>query len=364
MKDFVYNAQPAHVLFGSGAREGLSEEVARLELRHVLILCTPRSRALAEEMRQQLGNTCAGIFDGAVMHTPVAVTDEAMQLIDKWQIDGVVSLGGGSVIGLGKAIALRADVAQITIPTTYAGSEMTPILGETRDGAKVTQSSPRILPEVAIYDVDLTMDMPIDIAGPSGLNAIAHCVEALYAKDRNPVTTLMAKEAIRALAGGLGGIARNAQDREAREQALYGAWLSGICLGAVGMSLHHKLCHVLGGMFNLPHAQTHAIVLPHALAYNAPAIADAWESLAEVMGNADPAIALFDLSRSLGIPVALRDIGMPEAGIDEAADRALANPYWNPRGLDREAIHETIRRAWAGAPPDTTTLLVNNSPSH
>ena len=274
-----------------------------------------------------------------------------MKVMASTRADCTVAIGGGSTIGLGKAIALRTDLPQIAVPTTYAGSEATPILGETRDGQKVTQTSPKVLPEVVIYDVDLTLTLPPAPSGTSGINAIAHAVEALYARDRNPVIDLMAAEAVRALHRALPRIAADPADREARSDALYGAWLAGTCLGAVGMSLHHKLCPTLGGAFDLPHAETHTAVLPHALAYNAPAVPDAMRRLNEALGADDAAQALYELAGRVGARRALRDLGMPEAGIDEAADRAMANPYWNPRPLEREAIRGVIARAYAGEPP-------------
>ncbi len=261
------------------------------------------------------------------------------------------TIGGGSTIGLAKAIALRTDLPQIAIPTTYAGSEMTPILGETRDGLKVTTNTPKVLPEVVIYDVNLTLGLPAGISGVSGINAIAHAVEALYAQNRNPVISLQAAEGIRALASSLPRIARTPQDLAARSDAQYGAWLCGTCLGAVGMALHHKLCHTLGGTFNLPHAETHAIVLPHALAYNAPAVPDAMARLRKTLDTADPAVALYELADAVGAPRGLRDIGMPEAGIAQAAELAIANPYWNPRPIERDQIYGLLSRAWAGEPP-------------
>jgi alcohol dehydrogenase class IV len=274
-----------------------------------------------------------------------------MQIVSDMSIDGLVSIGGGSAIGLGKAIALRTDLPQIVVPTTYSGSEMTAILGETEGGNKVTQVGPKILPEVVIYDIDLTFSLPVKSSGASGINAIAHAVEALYAKDRNPAVSMMALEGIGALAGALPQIMGRTDDRDARSAALYGAWLCGTCLGAVGMSLHHKLCHVLGGMFDLPHAEAHTAVLPHALAYNAPAIPDTIAALGAVLGDSDPASALYDLAGAVDARRALKDLGMPESGIAIATDRALANPYWNPRPLEREAIRSLIARAWSGERP-------------
>jgi alcohol dehydrogenase class IV len=228
---------------------------------------------------------------------------------------------------------------------------MTPILGETKDGAKITQSSLRVLPEVVIYDIDLTLSLPPAMSGTSGINAIAHAVEALYAKDRNPVISMFAVEGIRALARALPVIVEDPTDHSARSDALYGAWLCGTCLGAVGMSLHHKLCHTLGGAFNLPHAETHTAVLPHAFAYNASAAQDAVRLAGEALGTRNPVQALFELANKVGAKIALKDLGMPEAGIEQATDAALANPYWNPRPLDRAAIRDLISRAYGGEPP-------------
>ncbi len=287
------------------------------------------------------------------MHTPVDVTEQAMAQVSALRADGVVAVGGGSTTGLGKAIALRTDLPQVVVPTSYAGSEMTPILGETRGGLKTTQSSPKILPETVLYDVDLTLSLPPGMTATSGMNAIAHAVEALYARDKNPIVSLMAEEGIRAQAQALPRIMAAPRDREARAGALYGAWLCGSCLGAVGMALHHKLCHTLGGTFDLPHAETHTIVLPHAMAYNAPAVPEAAARIARALGAADAAQGLYDLARALNARLALRDIGMPQHGIDKAADLAVTNAYWNPRPLERGAIRDLLARAWAGEAPVT-----------
>lgn len=350
---FTYVANPGRVLFGSGTIDQLANEAERLGMKHILLLSTPQQADAASAVSANLGAVRKVQFSRAVMHTPVEVTEAALFVVRNSGIDGLVSIGGGSTIGLGKAIALRTDLPQIVVPTTYAGSEMTPILGETRDGTKTTQSSPAILPETVIYDVDLTMSLPRSLSGTSGINAIAHAVEALYARERNPITSLMAIEGIAALSSALPRIAADPSDKEARTDALYGAWLCGTCLGAVGMALHHKLCHVLGGTFDLPHAETHTIVLPHALAYNAPAVPEVMERLREVFG-ADPALALFDLAGQIGAPQGLKALGMAEADIDNAVTRALANPYWNPRQLEPEPLRELIARAWAGDPPPGT----------
>jgi maleylacetate reductase len=265
--------------------------------------------------------------------------------------DGVIGIGGGSTTGLAKAIALRTNLPQLAVPTTYAGSEMTPILGETENGVKRTQTTRQVLPKTVIYDVQLTLSLPASLSVSSGLNAIAHGVEALYAKDRNPIVSMMAGEGIKALYWALPKIAAHPSDVEARSDALYGAWLCGVCLGAVGMALHHKLCHTLGGLFNLPHAQTHAIVLPHALADNGPSAPDAIQRLSDAFFTQRPDLSLYSIAEEPGIRGGLRELGMPEEGIDAAADQAIVNQYWNPRPVERDAIRELIRRAWAGEAP-------------
>ncbi len=348
---FTFENLPCRVVFGSGTLSAAKAEIERLGGKRALVLTTPQQEAQGAKLGSALGPFYAGIFTGATMHTPVEVTEQALAAMKACDADCVVSLGGGSTTGLGKALALRTGVNQICIPTTYAGSEMTPILGETKDGLKTTVRSNDVLPETVIYDVDLTLSLPAGLAATSGINAIAHAVEALYARDRNPVISLMAEEGIRALASALPAIAAKSDDREARTEALYGAWLCGVCLGTVGMALHHKLCHTLGGTFDLPHAETHTIVLPHVLAYNAPAVPDAMARIARAIGAADAAQGLYDLARRLNAKLALRDIGMPERGIDKAADLAVTNAYWNPRPLERNAIRDLIARAWSGEPP-------------
>jgi alcohol dehydrogenase class IV len=351
---FTYTAHPGRVVFGSGTLAQVRAEVERLGIARAMVLTTPQQVAHGEAVVARLGDRAAGAFHGAAMHTPVEVTRAALEAARSVAADGVVAIGGGSTTGLGKALAVRTGMPQVVIPTTYAGSEMTPILGETEGGQKTTRSSPDILPETVIYDVDLTLDLPAALSGVSGINAIAHAVEALYARDANPITSLMAEQAIAALARALPEIAAAPRDPHARADALYGAWLCGTCLGAVGMALHHKLCHVLGGAFGLPHAETHTVVLPHAAAYNAQAVPDAMARVARALGasatNAAPA-ALYELAGRVGAPRGLAALGMAEADLARAADLAVANPYWNPRPLERAAIHDLLTRAFHGQPP-------------
>jgi maleylacetate reductase len=285
------------------------------------------------------------------MHVPMAIADTARQLARSVHADCAIAVGGGSTIGLAKAIALHSGLSILAIPTTYAGSEMTPIYGLTEGGVKRTGSDERVLPKTVIYDPELTLTLPVDLSITSGMNAMAHAVEGLYARDANPVMNLFAEEGIRSLAQGLPAIRDHAGDLEARTLALYGAWLCGSVLGSVGMSLHHKLCHTLGGSFNLPHAPTHAVVLPHALAYNAPAVPEAARRIARALGAPDAAQGVYDLAQATNAPLSLREIGFAAADLDRAAELASANPYWNPRPVDRAAIRALLQDAFDGVRP-------------
>ncbi|WP_024579322.1 MULTISPECIES: maleylacetate reductase [Bradyrhizobium] len=348
---FAYCSQQYRVLFGAGTSARLGEEAERLGIKRALVLTTPEQQDLGHRLGAGLGDRLAGLFAGARMHTPVEVTNEALRIVESRDIDGLVAIGGGSTVGLGKALSLRTGLPHLAVPTTYAGSEMTPILGETANGIKTTQHSQDLVPDAVIYDVDLTVSLPPHVSAASGLNAIAHAVEALYAPDANPLTSLMAEDGIAALARALPRIVAEPADPVARRDALYGAWLCGVCLGAVGMSLHHKLCHVLGGMFNLPHAETHAIVLPHATGYNAAAAPEAMTRIARALRTDDAPQGLFELAQRLALPRRLADIGMPEDGIARSAEMAVRNPYANPRPVERVAIQHLIAAAWRGDAP-------------
>lgn len=351
MQSFIYNALPARVVFGHGVVGQVADEVRALGCKRAFLLSTPPQRDQAEQLAADLGDLAAGLFAGAVMHTPVDVTEQALDRLREGGGDCTIALGGGSTIGLGKAIALRTDLPQVVIPTTYAGSEATPILGETAAGQKTTQRTLKVLPEVIIYDVDLTLTLPPRMSVTSGLNAMAHAAEAIYAKDANPIISMLAEQGLAALAKALPAIVENPADKEARSEALFGAWACGACLGSVGMALHHKLCHVLGGAFDLPHAETHAIVLPHVLAFNAGSAPEAIARIARAIGVPDAAGGVYDLSRRLGAPSGLREIGMPESGLDRAAELVVASPYWNPRPVERDAIRALLQAAFDGGPP-------------
>ena len=339
------------VLFGAGIRSDIADEVARLGCSRALILSTPPQSSSALDIAVELNGLSAGVFSKAAMHTPVSVTDEAVQHAAEVNADCVIAIGGGSTTGLGKAIALRTDLPQIVIPTTYAGSEATPILGQTEDGLKTTLTDPKVLPEVILYDPELVVTLPIQMTVTSALNAMAHAAEALYARDRNEESTKLAISGLTSFAVALPKVLTDLGDVAAREETLKGAWACGAVLGRVGMALHHKLCHTLGGTFDLPHAETHAIVLPHAVHFNAQAAPELLSPVSEVLDGASPGQALWAFAKEMGAPMALKDLGLQESDLDRATEIALSKPYWNPREITAEGVRALLQDAWAGTAP-------------
>jgi alcohol dehydrogenase class IV len=284
------------------------------------------------------------------MHTPLAVVEAAREEARKVNADCCVTVGGGSTIGFGKAIALSSSLPVVAVPTTYSGSEMTTIWGVSEGGAKKTGRDPKVLPKTVIYDPELTLDLPVAVSAASGMNAIAHCAEALYAHDGNPIVSLMAEEGIRALASSLPSLVANPRDLSYRSEALYGAWLAGMTISTTSVALHHKLCHVLGG-FGLPHAETHSIVLPHALGYNQAAAPEAMARIAKALGKPGAALGLYELEEKLGLPMRLADIGMKEADLERAARIAAQAPYPNPRKVEYAPVLALLRDAYEGRRP-------------
>ena len=351
MRSFIYNQLPGRVVFGTGALDHLPREIELLGAKHALVLSTPGQKARAQGLADRLGSRCAGVFPHAVMHVPIETAREARTQASRLGADCAVAFGGGSTIGLAKAIAMESRLPILAIPTTYSGSEMTAVHGITEAGIKRTGRDQGVLPRTVIYDPALTVGLPVVVSVTSACNAIAHAVEALYAQDCNPISSLMAEEGIHALAHGLPRVVKAPSDLDARSDCLYGAWLCGAVLGAVGMALHHKLCHVLGGTWNLPHAETHTVILPHAMAYNYAAARAAMRAAERALDVPQAAQGIYDLMKGLGAPLALRDIGMPETGLDRAAELATQQPYFNPRPVERAGIRALLDAAFHGRRP-------------
>lgn len=341
----VHETSPSRVLLGAGARHAVPEELTRLGADRVLVVATRSAGTTADELVAALGERAVARFDGAVVHTPVAVTDEALALAGASGADAVVTIGGGSAVGLGKALVARTGLPHLTMPTTYAGSEVTPVLGETKDGVKQTRRDPALLPGTVVYDVDLTLSMPVGLTLTSAVNALAHAVEALWAATSTPVSDALATESARLLLGALPPVLGDPTSSAGREALQQGAWLAGTCLATVPMGLHHQLAHALGGTFDLPHAPLHTLLLAHVVRHNLPFAPAAADRLTAITGG-DPAAAIATLAASYDGPRRLRDLGVPGDGLAAVANRVAAAPYPNPGPVDAPAVLALLRAAW------------------
>lgn len=349
---FSYETHDVRVVFGPGALGALPDVLRDIGARRVLVVTTSGRAVERSAVTQALGDdACAGVFDGAVVHVPVKVVQDALEVSARCDADAVLALGGGSAIGLAKAMALENGRPVIAVPTTYSGSEMTAIWGVTDAGAKRTGRDRRAAPRAVLYEPSLTVSLSPEVSAASGMNAIAHCVEALYAVEGNPVASLLAEAGLRTLARSLPDIVRHPTALTARGDALFGSHLAGRALDMTSMGLHHRLCHVLGGSFGLPHALTHAIVLPYVAAYNASAATAALRVVADALGSLDGWTGLSALNRALGITRTLADLGLRESDLDRAAELTVQGAYPNPSPVTRAGVRALLAAAYAGAPP-------------
>jgi alcohol dehydrogenase class IV len=350
---FEYDALPVRVIFGLGAAERkLAGIVDDLELRRVLVIASKPEEPLARRLLTPFSDRVAGVFTDVRPHVPVDVAEAARAAVARHGADAVLSIGGGSTTGTAKAVALTTGLPIVAVPTTYAGSEVTPVWGLTEAGRKTTGTDLRVLPRVVLYDPKLTTTLPPALSAVSGLNAVAHCVEAFWGPRANPVSSVMAEEGIRAMAAGLPGVVRDPGDLEARADVLYGAWLAGTVFATAGSGLHHKICHVLGGAYDLPHAEMHAVVLPHVMALVAPALPDVDARLSAALGapvGTPAAAGLVALARRVGAPTGLREIGLGEDELDAAA-RLVAEQVPDRSQAEIEAL---LSAAWHGEMPLT-----------
>ena len=352
MIKFQYQALPWNILFGAGTLGQLPDELEKLGFSRALVLSTPQQVDQANDIAKLLKDRSVAVFSRAVMHVPLDTVEEAIAVVGELNADCSVSIGGGSTTGLGKALAIKLNLPNIAIPTTYAGSEMTNIWAITSSGRKTTARDNRVVPDLTIYDPELTLGLPAHIAGPSGLNAMAQAVVNVTAKDNNPIVSALALDAIRALTLSLPLIINEPDNLDARSSMLYGACLAGAALGTGTTSLHHRLCHTFGGSFNTPHAETHAVLLPHCVAYNAAATPEGTRKVSEAMGVEDAAIGIFELVKTVGAPTALKDIGVEESILDEAVAIAIENKLDNPEPVTRERLRALLENAFHGNTPE------------
>ncbi|MFC9833288.1 maleylacetate reductase [Rhodococcus sp. NPDC127530] len=339
------------VLFGSGrAADNVAAEVARLAARRVMVIASRSEAATAEAVTQHID--VAVFHDDVAPHVPIAKAESARAVATDNSIDLLVCIGGGSTTGLAKAVALTTGLPIVAVPTTYAGSEATNVWGLTEAARKTTGVDDKVLPVTVIYDAHLTLSLPVELSVASGLNGMAHCIDSMWAPRTDPINRALAAEGIRALAEGLPAIKDDPQDLTGREQALYGAYLSAVAFASAGSGLHHKICHVLGGAYDLPHAQTHATVLPYVLAFNAPAAPEAERRIAAAFGTHAAVAGLNALRETLDAPLALKDYGLDETQIPEAVELILPFvPDSNPRPVTATDLEALLRAAHAGATP-------------
>jgi maleylacetate reductase len=348
----TYEALPGRVVFGVGALDRLGEELARLGARRVLLVASKR---VADDLAERLGDRHAATCSEIVQHVPVEVAERATALAREVAADALVAVGGGSAVGLAKAVALDLAIPIVAAPTTYAGSELTTIYGLSQDGRKRTGRDSRVLPKVVLYDPALTRSLPPQVAGPSGMNALAHGVEAFYGPGANPISTALAVEGIRDLAAGLPQAVERPEELEGRTQTLRGAWLAGAALAVAGTGIHHQICHVLGGAFGLDHGGMNAVLLPHTVRFVTPAVPAAMTQVMAALGAADSAKGCFDLARRIGAPTSLAALGLAGADLDRAAELCAGHVSGRPRPARVEELRALLGAAHAGLPPGEAT---------
>ncbi len=333
------------IVFGAGAAAGLAAELDVLRAVRSVILTTPGRAPALTSVRTYLGARVAGVCDLAALHVPIERVRAALAEVDRSAPDALLAIGGGSAIGLAKAVALERQLPIVAVPTTYAGSEMTSIWGVTDGNVKRVGRDPGVAPRVVVYDPSLTLSLPASVSAASGMNAIAHAVEATYAPQASPVATAAAEDALRSLARALPDVVARPEDLEARTLALRGAHSAGVALELAAMGLHHKICHVLGGTFGLPHAPTHAAVLPKVVAFNTPAAPLATSRIAAALGVADAAVGLDALNHALGLTMSLGRLGLRPEDVDRAADLVASSSFPSPRSVTADDVRALLRSA-------------------
>jgi maleylacetate reductase len=346
---FTHDWLPQRVVFATGgATAAVAEEVGRLGSSRVMAIASAPERAapvLADVPVEVMHTEVA-------MHVPADVAQRARDVAAGRGVDALVCVGGGSTIGLAKAVALTTGLPVVAVPTTYSGSEATDVWGLTEQGRKTTGVDRRVLPRSVVYDAGLMLGLPVPTSVASGLNAVAHCVDSMWGSRADPIDRSLALEGLRALRTGLPGVVEDPMELAGREQTLYGAYLAAVAFASAGPGLHHKICHVLGGMFALPHAETHAVVLPYVLALNAPAVPDFERRMADAFGAESALGGLLELRDELDAPRSLRELGLGADDVPSAVQPVLdAAPPGNPAPVTAEKVLALLLAAWAGDDP-------------
>lgn len=348
---FNYTPVPSKVVFGENSALALNNEIVELAASRVMIACSKGMKSRIKHIIESLGNMCVAVYDGAEPHCPEHIAMAALDLFNKKNADCIVAIGGGSTIGIGKAITLRTNKPLIVVATTPCGSESTPIYGMLIGNHKKTGRDVKVIAKTAIYDPVLTTGMSAHHTATIGMNSLAHCVEALYGKITNPISDLYAKEGIKALTTGIPASIENPNDLKAREQVLYGGMLSGYCVTLAGIAIHHKLCHVLGGHHSIPHGESNSVILPYAVAYNETSAPDAMIKIKDIMNSKSASGGLFDFARAINVPRSLKELGMEEKHLDIAAQETVETTPYNPRPVDFKSVREMLQQAYEGIRP-------------
>lgn len=351
--DFTHQSVPSRVMFGAGASKKVADELDRLGIARAIVVTTPSRGDMAGQFARLIGSRAGIVYPGAQPNTPFQVTEAALTAVSSVQADGILAIGGGTAIGMAKMIALRTDLPQVIVPTTFSGSEMSPSQAELERGVKVRHRSDRILPETVIYDPELVRALPAHVAGPSGLNGMAHAIEALYAGNGNPLISAIAEESVRAFGASLPKIAAGSPADADWELALRGAWLAGSTLAMVSMGVHHKICHALAGIFfELTHADMHSIMLPYTIGAGLAAVPDAQARAARALGSDDVPGAVYSLMVKAVERPSLKQMGLTRAALDKVADAAIeGEPYDRSKPVTRDTILGMLVAAYEGERP-------------
>lgn len=348
---FEYSPVPSNVLFGENSALELKREVEKLGASRVMIACTKGMVARVDHIIKSLGEMCVAVYDKAEPHCPEHIAMAALDIFKETKADIIVAIGGGSTIGIGKAITLRTNAPLIVIATTPCGSESTPIYGMLVGNHKKTGRDRKVIAKTSIYDPILTTSMSAHLTGTIGMNSLAHCVEALYAQVKSPISDLFAHEGIKALTAGLPASIKNPTDLKAQEQVLYGGMLSGYCVTLAGIAIHHKLCHVLGGNHGIPHGESNSVVLPYAVAYNETAAPKAMEKIMNAMNSKSASGGIYNFATQINVPKSLKELGMNEADLDAAAKETVETTPYNPKPVDIKSVREMLQQAYEGKRP-------------
>jgi len=348
---FFFHTLPSRVWFGPGRIEKLRAEIDLLVASKVMICCTKGAVKRLAPLANALDGKDVVIFGDAAPHCPEEVVVKAQSKALQHGVEAVVAFGGGSTLGLGKYLSARNEIPFVAVPTTYSGSEMTAIYGMKTGEEKRTWKDVKAVPRAVIYDPELTLGLPADLTGTTGMNSLAHAVEALYPAEPNPLTGDIAEKAIGALARGLVGSVDTRDDLQARTEALYGGFLGGLLVTMAGIALHHRICHVLGGLFGAPHGESNSVILPYVVAYNAPEAPEAMVRIRRALGVEDAAAGVYDLARTLGVPASLDELGVPADGLAKAAAETVRTLGFNPRACTVPEMTALFEMAHAGTRP-------------